>query len=67
MNSRGSETVLYDFCSLANCADGNFQGRTFPVYPSGSLFLRSGELFGAAPYGGAYNQGVVFELAVPIE
>jgi uncharacterized repeat protein (TIGR03803 family) len=59
------ETVLYDFCSKANCVDGSR-----PEQWSGSLaFDASGNMFGATQFGGGHNidmnfegGGVVFEL-----
>jgi uncharacterized repeat protein (TIGR03803 family) len=48
------EEVLYSFCSLDNCADGES-----PAY--GVVFDSAGNLYGAAG-GGAYGGGVVFEL-----
>lgn len=51
----GVETVLYNFCSLAECADG--QG------PDGTLVRdAAGNLFGTTEVGGAYNFGTVFKL-----
>jgi hypothetical protein len=53
------EFVLYSFCSLANCADGQ--------YPLGSVsylnghFNRPGNLYGTTSTGGAGN-GTVFEI-----
>lgn len=50
-----TETVLHDFCSEANCADGG--------NPESPLALDgSGNLFGSAASGGANSGGVVFEL-----
>jgi uncharacterized repeat protein (TIGR03803 family) len=52
----GKETVLYSFCSQANCADGG--------QPSGNLlFDKSGNLYGTASIGGSAKWGVVFKLA----
>ena len=50
------ETVLYAFCSLANCADGNNPQSTLVVDKSGNLY---GTTRGGAPEGG---YGTVFEL-----
>lgn len=54
----GNETVLYSFCSLANCPDGSA--------PYSSLVLdRSGNLYGttsAGGIGGQFGSGVVFKL-----
>lgn len=50
-----SETVLHDFCSEANCADGS--------NPESPLALdASGNLFGSATSGGIANWGVLFEF-----
>jgi uncharacterized repeat protein (TIGR03803 family) len=57
----GQETVLYNFCSLANCADG--------ALPSGRLLMDSeGNLYGTTidggPNGGiSAGDGVVYKLA----
>jgi uncharacterized repeat protein (TIGR03803 family) len=56
----GTETVLYSFCSQANCADGS--------YPVGGLILdQSGDLYGATAYGGGvcggYGCGTLFEIS----
>ena len=49
----GTYTVLHDF---TNGSDGGF--------PNGSLLLdKKGNLYGTGVYGGAYGNGVVFELA----
>jgi uncharacterized repeat protein (TIGR03803 family) len=46
---------IYTFCSQANCADG---GRS-----QGNLLEdSSGNLYGTAPQGGAYSNGVVFKV-----
>ncbi|MFZ3339313.1 MAG: choice-of-anchor tandem repeat GloVer-containing protein [Terriglobales bacterium] len=45
------ETVLYSFCSLANCADGNDP-------TSALIFDSAGNLYGTACSGGANGQGV---------
>ena len=54
------EFVLYNFCSVANCADGN--------EPSGSLsylsmHFRTPNLYGTTYSGGSHNAGVVFEIS----
>jgi uncharacterized repeat protein (TIGR03803 family) len=62
--SRGgwSESVLYKFCSLSNCADGELPG-TGPLLMDGA-----GNLYGTTFFGGAYRNcdgdgcGVVFKL-----
>jgi len=51
----GQETVLYTFCSLANCADGS---QTY----AGVIRDSSGNLYGTTQRGGTGNAGVVFEL-----
>jgi len=51
-----SELVLYDFCTLANCADG--------ADPTAGLLIDpQGNIFGTTYYGGQSNQGTVFELS----
>jgi len=63
-NSDGSwtESVLYSFCSLTNCADGGTPA-------AGVIFDGAGNLYGTTTYGGnsgsgycAGSCGVVFEL-----
>ncbi|MFZ1918933.1 MAG: choice-of-anchor tandem repeat GloVer-containing protein [Terriglobales bacterium] len=55
------EFVLYNFCSLANCTDGNL--------PIGSVsylnghFRTPGNLYGTTFEGGSHNAGVVFEIS----
>ena len=51
-----SEQVLYDFCALANCADG--AGPT-----AGLLVDPQGNIFGTTYLGGQGNQGTLFELS----
>lgn len=51
-----TETVLYSFCSIADCADGSLA--------IGKLLLDPlGNLIGTAVLGGLNNQGVIFKLA----
>jgi uncharacterized repeat protein (TIGR03803 family) len=51
----GSYKALYNFCSQANCADGN--------HPEASLVQdANGNLYGTTIYGGAYGNGAVFEI-----
>ena len=53
-----TETVLYSFCSLSNCADG--------YNPAFRLLIdHHGTLYGTTPYGGAYRGGTVFKLTPP--
>jgi uncharacterized repeat protein (TIGR03803 family) len=48
--------VLYNFCSLSNCADGS--------EPTAGLILDAdGNLYGTVPNGGANGWGVVFALS----
>jgi uncharacterized repeat protein (TIGR03803 family) len=60
-NGSWTESVLYSFCSLTNCADG---GLTF----AGVILDGAGNLYGTASLGGGVGQcagracGVVFEL-----
>jgi uncharacterized repeat protein (TIGR03803 family) len=51
----GAVTVLYNFCSLTNCADG--------WATSVSLLDPEGNLYGIGELGGAQNKGVVYKLA----
>lgn len=51
----GTFSVVYEFCSLSNCADG--------AAPAGSLIVnKAGNLYGTTNRGGQFNQGAVFEL-----
>ena len=50
----GKESVLYSFCSQANCADGQYAG--------GSLLDVNGTLYGMTEAGGASGYGTVFSL-----
>ncbi len=51
----GEESVLYNFCSQPNCADG--------ASPVASLISdAAGNLYGTADQGGANGLGVVFEI-----
>ncbi len=53
--SGGAETVLYSFCSLTNCTDG--EG------PLGPLIMDvNGKLLGATYFGGKYGDGTIFRL-----
>jgi uncharacterized repeat protein (TIGR03803 family) len=52
-----AETVLYAFCSLSNCADGERPA-------TGPLVLdASGNLYGTTYFGGTTGNGTVFELS----
>ena len=46
--------MLYNFCSVANCADGNT--------PYASVIRHAGNLYGTTVGGGVSNSGVVFKL-----
>ena len=50
----GTETVVYSFCSSANCADG--------WRPWAGLLNVKGTLYGTTALGGTSNSGVVFSL-----
>jgi uncharacterized repeat protein (TIGR03803 family) len=51
----GGYSVIYKFCSQANCSDG--------WYPEAALAIdASGNLFGTASNGGANDSGAAFEL-----
>jgi uncharacterized repeat protein (TIGR03803 family) len=51
----GQETILYNFCSLPNCADGS--GPSF-----GTIIEHDGLLYGNTLQGGAHGLGVVYSL-----
>lgn len=53
----GTLTTVYDFCSQANCADG--EQVTNPL-----IEARNGKLYGVAPYGGANGAGTVFHITL---
>jgi uncharacterized repeat protein (TIGR03803 family) len=51
-----TETVFYNFCALASCADGRG--------PSGGVSMdSSGNLYGVTWTGGAYAEGTLFEYS----
>jgi uncharacterized repeat protein (TIGR03803 family) len=53
-----AETVIYTFCTAANCSDGG--------HPNASLILDDrGNLYGTTLEGGAYNCGLAFQLSPP--
>jgi uncharacterized repeat protein (TIGR03803 family) len=55
-NGRWTEQVLYNFCSLSNCADGQMP-------TGGVIFDSAGNLYGTTSGGGLFpNAGTVFEL-----
>ncbi len=55
MSRHGTLTTLYNFCSLANCADGQ--------EPSGIIQANDGNLFGLTFAGGASNsRGTIFKI-----
>jgi len=55
-----TETVLYSFCSVANCTDGN--------YPwAGLIEDAAGNLYGTTSLGGANTSGTVFKLQPPAQ
>lgn len=55
LSPSGVERVLYSFCSLSSCTDGQ--------QPSGKLLRdNSGNIYGTAPAGGAHGGGVVFKI-----
>jgi uncharacterized repeat protein (TIGR03803 family) len=49
-----SPTILYSFCAKTNCTDG--------ANPAGLFADADGNLFGTTTFGGATNDGTVFEL-----
>jgi uncharacterized repeat protein (TIGR03803 family) len=56
ISNSGTYSVLYNFCSLPGCADGQL--------PLGGLTMdRKGNLYGTTAQGGAIGMGTVFELS----
>jgi len=55
VDNKGNETVLYNFCSLSNCADGN------SPY-TGVIRDAAGNLYGETVAGGAYCCGTVYKI-----
>jgi len=55
ITSSGTLTMLYSFCSQANCADGNSSN-------TGLVQGIDGNLYGVAVLGGANNAGTVFKI-----
>jgi uncharacterized repeat protein (TIGR03803 family) len=51
-----TETVLYNFCSQADCADGEYPVNTLIMDPAGNLY-------GVTNQGGSTGAGTVFELS----
>ena len=58
VNNAGQETVLYSFCTAANCTDGALP--TAPLVEDAA-----GNLYGTTSSGGIYNSGTVFKLEPP--
>ncbi|MGD0133767.1 MAG: choice-of-anchor tandem repeat GloVer-containing protein [Bryobacteraceae bacterium] len=55
MTPRGVLTTVYNFCSLANCADGSN-----PL--AGLVQATNGYLYGTTQQGGMYGSGTVFKI-----
>src|SRR5215469_8135470 len=55
INTNGQESVLYSFCTAANCADGQ-------APYAGLIRDAAGNLYSTTTYGGANNGGTVFKL-----
>ena len=55
-NGNWTESVIYNFCSLGNCADGAFP------YSNLTFFGSSGSLYGTTYSGGTNSNGTVFGL-----
>ncbi|MGD0867333.1 MAG: choice-of-anchor tandem repeat GloVer-containing protein, partial [Rhizomicrobium sp.] len=49
------ETVLYSFCSQANCTDGRSP-------EAGLIMDKKGNLYGTTYYGGNFGRGTVFSV-----
>jgi uncharacterized repeat protein (TIGR03803 family) len=55
IDTSGKETVLYVFCALSGCTDGDT--------PTAGMVLDSaGNFYGTTLYGGSYYKGTVFKL-----
>jgi len=60
---RWSYRTLYDFCSAANCADGEAPAAlTYAGAASGASYDGTSPLYGVAEFGGANAGGVAFSL-----
>jgi uncharacterized repeat protein (TIGR03803 family) len=59
--------VLYNFCSKPSCADGTGpqMGLTYAGAASNALYDGVSPLYGATGNGGAYGQGLIFQLSPP--
>ena len=55
ITSDGTITILYNFCSETNCADG--------VGPAPLIQARNGNLYGTTGLGGTYGHGTIFEIS----
>jgi uncharacterized repeat protein (TIGR03803 family) len=55
VDSSGHETVLYNFCSMTNCADGQLSY-------AGLILDVAGNLYGTTSQGGANNGGTAFKV-----
>jgi uncharacterized repeat protein (TIGR03803 family) len=57
IDKSGTETVLYNFCTVGECTDG--------AVPQGGLVMASGNLYGTTAFGGTVFQGgTVFKYDV---
>jgi uncharacterized repeat protein (TIGR03803 family) len=54
------ETILYNFCSVNGCLDGQFPH-------TGLISDVSGNLYGTTAHGGTHGNGTVFELSPPAQ
>jgi len=55
LDAAGNEVTLYNFCSLANCADG-------ALPQAGLIADGSGNLYGTTYIGGTHGGGTIFKL-----
>ncbi len=55
ITAAGALTSLYSFCSESNCADGSGPD-------SGLILGTDGNFYGTTVYGGANNQGAIFQI-----
>lgn len=54
----GTETTLYEFCALTNCADGSE-----PLDQGGLILDEAGNIYGTTCCGGDNREGTVFRLS----
>lgn len=56
ITTRGALTTVYNFCSLTNCADGE--------YPNALVQATNGYLYGTTQQGGMHGEGSIFRITL---